>query len=54
MSQPSFDNMVDLCQYYTKHQLPCSTSRDDPSKGLVGNLCLKWPYTYYLEDSNTF
>jgi hypothetical protein len=54
MSQPSFDNIADLCQYYRNHQLPRSTASDDLSKRPVGNLCLKWPYTYYLNNSNRF
>jgi hypothetical protein len=52
-SQPSFVEISQLCQYYTNHQLPRSTLRDDSTKGPVGYLCLKSPYTYYL-CTNTF
>ncbi|CAF1582236.1 unnamed protein product, partial [Adineta ricciae] len=52
--EPSFDSIPDLCQYYTNHSLPRSPSRDDPIKGPVGNLSLKWPYTYYSRFSNKF
>jgi hypothetical protein len=54
MSEPCFENIADLCQYYTNHHLPRSSLRDDLSKGSVGNFCLKWPYTYYLYHSNRF
>ncbi len=54
VSQPSFDNISNLCQYYTNHQLSRSVLRDDLSKESVENLCFKWPYTYYLNHSNEF
>ncbi|CAF1456685.1 unnamed protein product [Adineta ricciae] len=52
--EPNFDTIPDLCQYYTNHSLPRSPLRDDPIKGPVGNLSLKWPYTYYSRFSNKF
>ncbi|CAF1389417.1 unnamed protein product [Adineta steineri] len=54
INQPSFDSIPNLCQYYTNHPLPRSSSRDNTSKASVGNLCLKWPYTYYLHYSSKF
>ncbi|CAM4934172.1 unnamed protein product [Rotaria socialis] len=46
-SQPCFVDIPHLCQYYTNHRLPCSTSGDDCTKGNFKNVYLTWPYTYY-------
>ncbi|CAF3816926.1 unnamed protein product [Rotaria magnacalcarata] len=46
-SQSCFVDIPDLCQYYTNHRLPCSTSRADCTKGNFKNAYLTWPYTYY-------
>lgn len=53
-SEPEFDDIPKLCEHYRNHSLPHSSSRNDSSKGLVGDLCLKAPYSFYLSDSNSY